>query len=184
MLHPIVIVPKKGTNDVRLCVDLCRLNKHVKRTENPQQTPWEVDRTITEGTNHFAVFDALKGYHQIELDEESKALTFFMTPLGHYRYVRLPMGLSAAGDAFTLRYRNAVDSVVDGWRATEDTFLNASTRAELIEKMRNLFVACAEAGIALNAKKIQWDQPEVLFGGFVLSKRGYRIDLALTKALP
>jgi len=182
-LHPIVVVPKKGTNDVRLCVDLRRLNKHVKRTENPQQTPWEVVRTIPEGTNHFAVFDALKGYHQIELDKESRALTAFMTPLGRYRYVRLPMGLSAAGDAFTLRYGNAVDPVVDGRRATEDTLLYASTKAELIEKTRKLFAACAEAGIALNAKKIQWDQPEVLFGGFVLSRTGYRIDPTLTKAL-
>jgi hypothetical protein len=121
-LHPIVVVPKKGTNDVRLCIDLHRLNKHVKRTENPQQTPWEVVRTIPEGTNHFAVFDALKGYHQIELDKESRALTSFMTPLGRYRYVRLPMGLSAAGDAFMLRYRNAVDPVVDGRRQQRTPF--------------------------------------------------------------
>jgi hypothetical protein len=113
-LHPIVVVPKKGTEDVRLCVDLRRLNQHVKRPVNPQLTPWEVVRSIPKGTRHFAVFDALRGYHQVELDEASRALTTFMTPHGRYRYARLPMGLSAAGDVFTLRYGNAVDDVVDG----------------------------------------------------------------------
>jgi hypothetical protein len=67
-LHPIVVVPKKCTNDVQLFVDLYRFNKHMRITENMQQTPWQVVRTIPEGTNHFALFDTLKG--QIELDEE------------------------------------------------------------------------------------------------------------------
>ena len=32
-------------------------------------------------------------------------------------------------------------------------------------------------------RKVQWDQPEVLFGGFLLNSSGYRIDPSLTKAL-
>ena len=108
-LHPIVVVPKKNTTDIRMCVDLTKLNRYVRRPTNPQLTPWEVIRNIPKGTKHYAVFDALKGYHQVELDEESRALTTFMTPFGRYRYRRMPMGLSSAGDVFTLKYGNAVD---------------------------------------------------------------------------
>jgi hypothetical protein len=32
-------------------------------------------RKLPKGKKHLAVFDALKGYHQIELDDESRALT-------------------------------------------------------------------------------------------------------------
>ena len=95
-LHPIVVVPKKNTTDIRMCVDLTKLNRFVRRPTNPQLTPWEVIRNIPKGTKHYAVFDALKGYHQVELDEESRALTTFMTPFGRYRYRRMPMGLSSA----------------------------------------------------------------------------------------
>jgi hypothetical protein len=43
-LHPIVVVPKKGTTDIRLCVDFSKLNKYVIGPVNPQLTPWETRR--------------------------------------------------------------------------------------------------------------------------------------------
>ena len=182
-LHPIVVVPKKGTTDIRLCVDFSKLNKFVKRPVNPQPTPWETVCNLSHGTTHFAVFDALKGYHQIELDEESQNLTAFMTPFGRYIYLRLPFGLSSAGDVFTLQYGTATDAATDGKRATEDTLLRGHTTEELLAATRKFFKACRAAQITLNLKKIQWDTPEVLFGGFLLNRDGYRIDPALTKAL-
>ena len=83
-LHPIVIVRKKGTNDIRLCVDFTRLNRHVIRPVNPQPTPWEIVRDLPKGVCHYAVFDALKGYHQIPLAKESQDLTAFLTPFGRF----------------------------------------------------------------------------------------------------
>ena len=65
-----------------MCVDLTKLNRYVQRPVNPQLTQWEVIRNIPKGTKHYAVFNALKGFHQIDLDEESRALTTFMTPFG------------------------------------------------------------------------------------------------------
>jgi len=146
-------------------------------------TPWEVIRNIPKGTKHYAVFDALKGYHQIDLDEESRALTTFMTPFGRFRYCRLPFGLSSAGDVFTLKYGNAVDDAVDGRRATEDTLLRGATLQDLVENTEEFFKSCLENNITLNLKKIQWDKKEVLFGGYLLTPNGYQIDPALNKAL-
>jgi hypothetical protein len=42
----------------------------------------------------FTVVDALKGYHQCALDEESMSLTTFATPEGLHQYTRLPMGIN------------------------------------------------------------------------------------------
>ena len=126
------MVAKKGTTDIRLCVDYTNLNKAIKRPTNPERTPWETIRNLPRDQNNFAVFDALKGYHQILLDEESMDLTAFMTPFGRYRYRRVPFGMSSAGDVFTLHYGKAIDSETDGLRATEDTLLRASTLPELL----------------------------------------------------
>ena len=182
-LHPIVVVPKKGTAELRLCIDFKRLNEHVKRPINPQPTPWETIRNLPKGITHYAVFDALKGYHQIELDEESQKLTAFMTPFGRYVFKRLPMGLSSAGDVFTLVYGNATDEATNGLRATEDTLIRGATTQELLENTRRFFQACQKNGITLNTKKIQWDQKEVLFGGFLLGPNGYQPDPNLARAL-
>ena len=182
-LHPIVIVAKKGTAEIRLCVDFTRLNKWIRRPVNPQPTPWETVRTLPSGRTHFAVFDALKGYHQIELDEKSRALTTFLTPFGRYRYKRLPFGESDSGDVFTLRYGLAVDNSTEGRRATEDTLLIGDSDAELERNTDEFFKACNENDITLNTSKIQWNKPEVLFGGFLVNKDGYRLDSTLTRAL-
>jgi hypothetical protein len=121
--HPIVVVPKKGTTNIPLCVDFLKLNKYVFRPVNPQLTPWETVRNLPKGIKHFAVFVALKGYHQIPLIEESKDLMVFMTPFGRFWYLPLAFCLNSAGDFFTLRYGNAIDKATDGLRATKDTLI-------------------------------------------------------------
>ncbi len=181
-LHPIVVAPKKDGN-IRLCVDLRMLNKFVKRPENPQRSPWEVVRTIPTGCKHFATFDAFKGYHQVELDPQSRKLTTFYTPFCQYHYVRLAMGLSRAGDVFTTRYGNVVDYRIEGRRCTEDTLIHGHTSEELARKTKDFVSACAEAGIMLNNKKISYDRPEVVFGGYLISEAGYSMDPSLTTAL-
>ena len=59
-LHPIVVVPKKGTTDVRLTVDFRKLNKFCLRPVNPQKTPLETVRSLPRGEKYFAVCNALK----------------------------------------------------------------------------------------------------------------------------
>jgi hypothetical protein len=170
-LHPIVVAPKKG-GSIRLCVDLRMLNKFVKRPENPQLSPSEVVKTIPTGCRHFATFDAFKGYHQVELDPESRKLTTFHTPFGRYRYARLAMGLSSAGDVFMTRYGDAVDYTIEGRRCTEDTLIHGHTSDKLARKAREFIAACSEASITLNVKKIVYDKPEVVFRGFLINKKG------------
>ena len=182
-LHSIVLAPKKGTSDVRLCVDFSKLNKHIIRPVNAQPTLWELVRKIPKGTKHFAVFDALKGYHQIELDDESKNLTAFLTPFGRFRYLRLPFGLNLSGDCFTKRYGDAVDQVPDTKRVVEDSLILGSTGSQLAERAEAFVKQCSENNITLNLRKVQWDCPEVLFGGFIVDSEGYRIDPSLSDAL-
>jgi hypothetical protein len=158
------------------------LNKYVKRLENRQRSPWEVVRTIPTGCKHFATFDAFKGYHKVELDLESRKLTMFHTPFGMYRYVRLAMGLSSAGDVFTTWYGDVIDYTAEGRRCTEDTLLHGHTSDELAKKTRDFISACSEAGITLNVKKIMYDKTEVIFGGYLINESGYSIDPTLSTA--
>ncbi len=129
------------------------------------------------------MFDAFKGYHQVELDTESRKLTTFHTPFGRYRYVRLAMGLSSAGDVFTMRYGDAVDYMIEGRRCIEDTLIHGHTSEELTRKTKEFVSACAEAGITLNNKKISYNKREVVFGGYLISEAGHSIDPSLTTAL-
>ena len=84
----------------RIFVDLRGLNRHVLRPVHPFPSVQEITSSITAGTKFFMKLDALKGYYQIQLDEESIALTTFITPQGHFAFARAPMGCSASGDEY------------------------------------------------------------------------------------
>lgn len=180
-LHPIVVVPKKGTANVRLCVDFRRLNKYCLRPNNPESTPWEQIRSLPAGKKWFATFDANKGYHQVPLDEEGRRMTTFHTPHGRFRYTALPMGYAGSQDIFTERFGKAVDKFVDA-RATEDCLIVEDTLDRLLHRVRKFFEACREAGITLNQKKTQCGS-SVIFAGFKIDSSGAMLNPELYKAI-
>jgi hypothetical protein len=87
-VHPIVIAPK-GDGGIRVCGDFTILNKSIIRPRFETATPFQAVRTIPPGMHFFTVVDALKGYHQVLLDDESAEMTTFSTPFGRYQYKRL-----------------------------------------------------------------------------------------------
>jgi hypothetical protein len=149
---------------------------------NPQPTPWELVRKIPKAAKHFAVFDALKGYHQINLDEKSRSMTTFWTPFGKYHYLSLPVGYAASQDIYRDQFGRAVDKVIDGFRVRNDCLIFGYILPDFLEKIECFFEACNKANITLNTTKIQLGS-EVIFAGYKISQGHYKIDLTLINAL-
>jgi len=96
------VVNKKTTTpqkDVRIAIDPRELNKALLREYYPMKTIEEIV-TRTDGSKFFTVLDANMGYFQIELDEDSQNITVFNTPIGRYKYLRLPMGIKSAPEIY------------------------------------------------------------------------------------
>ena len=75
-----------------------------------QSTHLRVYLSIPSDAKVFAKMDAVNGYFQIELDEESSRKTTFLLPSGRYRYLRIPQGLNASSDEWCRRS----DAILDG----------------------------------------------------------------------
>ena len=75
-----VVVPKTN-GDVRICVDLTKLNENVYREHHPLPA---VDQTLAQiaGARVLSKLDANSGFWQILLSKESALLTTFITPFG------------------------------------------------------------------------------------------------------
>ena len=110
---------RKKDRTIRLCVDFRELNKCIVRPKLETATPFQVVRNIPPGMKFFTVVDTLKGYHQVELDDESAALTTFSTPFGRNEYRRLPCGISWAGDDYCRRAADVFDGVPNSRRVVE-----------------------------------------------------------------
>ena len=113
---PIVVAPKKGTEKIRMCVDLSRLNRYVKREMYQSASPAEA--VADSAAESAKIFDALK----CPLDEASQLLSTFINPFGRFKYLRAPYGIYSISEHYNCRmdeafagltgYRHIVDDVV------------------------------------------------------------------------
>ena len=79
---PMVPVMKKNKKP-RICVDLTKLNKAVKRERFMMPTLEDVTPNLS-GATVFSTIDASSGFWQIPLDASSRRLTTFITPVGRF----------------------------------------------------------------------------------------------------
>ncbi|KAF0747865.1 Uncharacterized protein FWK35_00020961 [Aphis craccivora] len=97
-VHPIVLA-KKPNGAIRICLDPQNLNKVIQREYFQIPTVEEILKQLG-GGKVFSTFDANQGFHQIKLTDESSKMCTFSTPMGRYRYLRMPFGISSAPEIF------------------------------------------------------------------------------------
>jgi hypothetical protein len=88
---PAHYVPKPN-GKVRLVIDYRQLNKATSRPVHPFSSVPDLMRQIDPEARFFAKLDAIHGYFQVPLDEESSKLCTFLLPDGKYRPLVAPMG--------------------------------------------------------------------------------------------
>ena len=79
---PLVIV-RKSSGDLRICVDYRKLNDVTMVTSYPLPNITETLDKLAGATN-FTSIDMVSGYHQVEVAEEDKEKTAFVSPYGLY----------------------------------------------------------------------------------------------------
>ena len=89
-ISPLVEAPKPE-RDIRVCVEMRRANEAIIRERHPIPTIEEVLYDLN-GSTVFSKLDLKWGFHQVELEEESREITTFVTHRGLCRYKRLMFG--------------------------------------------------------------------------------------------
>jgi hypothetical protein len=94
-----VLVPKKNTKVLRMCVDYTSLNKACPK--DPFPLP-RIDQVIDSmaGSELLCFLDAYSVYHQVKMKESNQLATSFVTPYGTYCYVTMSFGLKNAGATY------------------------------------------------------------------------------------
>ena len=90
-----VVVPKRNSETVHICVDFRPLNEYVLREVHPLP---KVEETLAQlnGTTVFSKVDANCGFWEIPLAKHSRHYTTFVTPFGRFCFDKLPFGISSA----------------------------------------------------------------------------------------
>ena len=70
-VSPIVVIPKADPSKIRICVDMREANKAIERERHITPTINDLIHDLN-GAKHFSHLDLCAGYHQLELDNESR----------------------------------------------------------------------------------------------------------------
>ena len=181
---PIVVVLKKDGDSLRLCVDLSKLNRYVKRERYQSTTPALAVADINEScAKFFTILDAVKGYHQCPLHEESQLLTTFITPFGRFKFLRAPFGISSISEHYDRRMAEAFEGLSQFRRIVDDTLIYYADETQHIEHVRQFLRRCEEKGISLCRDKFRFCQSNIDFAGFHITQEGYQISPDITTAI-
>ncbi|XP_053686407.1 uncharacterized protein K02A2.6-like [Sabethes cyaneus] len=102
-----LVVAKKTNGDIRLCVDLRRVNQAVIRDRHPMPIIDDILMRMGKG-KLWSVLDIKDAFFLLELDSETRDVMTFITHRGLYRFKRLPFGLVSAPEIF----QRAMDEIL------------------------------------------------------------------------
>ena len=145
-----VLVEKKKTKKLRMCVDFTSLNKCCPKDHFPLP---RIDQIIdsTAGCARLSFLDAYSGYQQIRMNVDDEEKTAFITPHGVFCYQMMPFGLKNAGATYqrTMQacLKELIGKIVQVY--VDDIVVTTRTEDTLIADLRKVFAALNEYQIKL-----------------------------------
>lgn len=177
---PILMVGKKDGGS-RFCVDYRSLNKLIKFDGYPVPDINEYIQSFGASTNFpswYSTLDLESGFFQLDLEEESKELTAFVTHMGLYQFKRVPMGLKSSSPLF----QRTMATVLRGlnWRSCliyiDDLCVFSNSFDQHLVHLGEILDRFREAGLTLKLAKCKFAQEKVNYLGHVISKEGILPD--------
>ena len=126
-------------------------------------------------SKYFGILDLSSGYYQAPLAEESRPLTAFITFMGIYEWLRVPMGLKSAGSYFqqllaTIVLAGLIYFICELY--IDDILVHARTEAEFLIRLEKILERCRMYNIALNPGKCKLGIEEIEYVGHKIDRNG------------
>ena len=172
--HPIVIV-FKDNGEIRLCIDLTKLNPHIKREYRILDSVEDCLARIGRA-KYFTKLDANSGYWQVPSDSESQKLTTFITPFGRYCCLRSRFGINSLPEHFSGRMDGIIEGCEGVVKVMDDLLISGEDVDSLRRRTKKLVQRLAENGVTLNRQKCQFEQREIKFAGYIVDQEGVKAD--------
>jgi len=147
-----VVQENKAAGDIRICVDLRKLNDAY--LHDPFPTPFIDDALENVGGQEFYSFtNGFSGYHQIKISPEDRHKTTFATEWGCYQYTVMPFGLKNALAIFSRVVVAALKEFIHKFLEVYfDDWIVFGLLRKHIGSLRLMLDRCRQYQISLNLK--------------------------------
>ena len=147
-VSPTVIVPKPN-GPIRLCLDMRQANEEIVRGRHPIPTVDEILQAMNDASV-FSRVDLRMGYHQLELEPESREITTFVTHTGLYRYKRLFFEVNSATEQYQYEIQTAITALQGVQNISDDIIIYGQNQAKHNARLQALMQRLRECGLTLN----------------------------------
>ena len=134
------------------------------------ESSYQLLRHIDLKAKYFACFDAISGYHQIHVDDESSKLLNVVTQFGNYRFTVLGQGICSSQDLFNF-ITDRGSKLEEGFNCLkniDDFLLFSDTLQGLEEQIKKLIKLCRKINLKLSPSKFTLSE-SVKFGRTIIS---------------
>ncbi|KAJ8038504.1 hypothetical protein HOLleu_15949 [Holothuria leucospilota] len=182
-VSPIRVVTKPTRpNEIRLCVDMRAPNKAIQRERHVTPTIDDIIANLN-GATIFSKLDLNNGYHQIELDKDSRYLTVFSTHAGLFQFKRLNFGVNSGAEQFQNLIQSALAGLPGVINISDDILIYATGQEEMYNRLAACMQRLREKNLTLNKDKCQFNKSSIEFFGHTFSKEGVSPRPAKVEAL-
>ncbi|XP_062700412.1 uncharacterized protein K02A2.6-like [Aedes albopictus] len=170
----------KGKDSFRLVVNMRAPNKAIKR-EYFRLPLIDEMKVKLHGAKFFTKLDLSDAFYHLELSEESRDLTTFISETGMYRFTRLMFGVNCAPEVFQREMTRILKDVKNKVVYIDDVLLFAETVEELRQTVAQVLQILRSNNLTLNASKCEYDRTRINFLGHELSEKGFNIEASKVK---
>ncbi|XP_037944403.1 uncharacterized protein LOC119677203 [Teleopsis dalmanni] len=127
------------------------------------------------GNCYFITLDLRMGYHQIEMDEDSKKYTAFVTTDGHYEFNRMSFGLVNAPAMFQSVMNRVIAKMSPGEIMVylDDVIISSTTIEEGLKRLSKFLNILRGYKLTLRLAKCQFLATQVLHLGHIIGKNDW-----------
>lgn len=178
---PMILVRKSDGTD-RMCIDYRALNKLIERDRYP--LPLIEDQIDKLGkAKYFISIDMKNGFYQIPVSEESTRYTAFVTPDGHYEFLKMPFGICNGPSVFQRAISKAIQHLKFLLVYMDDILIPFETIEQGLQFLEQTISALSSSGFTINLKKCRFFVESIDYLGRNISQNGVRPSESKVKAL-
>ena len=130
-------------------------NSAIVRKRLPITTVDEILHDLN-GSTVFTNLDIKWAFHQVELSEESRPITTFVTHKGLFRYKKLMFGISCAPEMYQRVIQQALEGCEDVRNIYDDIIVHGKTAEQHDTRLEKAFGRIQEKGLPLNKEKCKF----------------------------
>lgn len=171
---PVLLVKKKN-GEYRMCIDYQKLNAITVKDKYPMPLIEEqIDKLG--GNKYFTGLDLASGYYQVPVAEDAIEKTAFVTPEGHYEFLRMPFGLTNAPAVF----QRLMDGVLGKLKNSiafpylDDVIIPSTTVDEGIIRLRQILDVFRKYHLTLRLQKCSFFAESIEYLGREISEQRVR----------